>query len=170
MKKLIGTLFVITILFTACAPSPETIAKQTAVAVTSTAAAWTPTVTPDLGILRLTAPREVIDLWNSWNGKYVLYAHRDAGIQKFADLNGKDLFIALIGKNVTMENIIHDAAAFRDAGGITLNFVMQNNVSSYKPQFFENPARVGFMVPSVAVELGLDVDNSVVRIEFEPAD
>ena len=115
MKKFIGTLFVITILFTACAPSPETIVKQTAVVATATAE-WTPTVKPVLGILRLTAPREVIDLWKSWNGKYVLYAHRDAGIQKFADLNGKDLFIALMGANVTLESVIHDAAAFRDAG------------------------------------------------------
>jgi len=46
MKKFIGTLFVMTILITACAPSPEAIAKQTAVAATSTAAAWTPTPAP----------------------------------------------------------------------------------------------------------------------------
>ena len=39
------------------------------------------------------------------------------GEVNFRDLNGKDLFIALIGKNVIMENLIKDTAAFRDAGG-----------------------------------------------------
>ncbi len=43
MKKSIGILFALALLFTACAPSPETLAKQTAVAATSTAAVWTPT-------------------------------------------------------------------------------------------------------------------------------
>lgn len=43
MKKFVGILFVLMILISACAPSPETLAKQTAAAATSTAAAWTPT-------------------------------------------------------------------------------------------------------------------------------
>jgi glycine/D-amino acid oxidase-like deaminating enzyme len=43
MKKLIGILVLTIVLTAACAPSPETIAKQTAVAATLTAESWTPT-------------------------------------------------------------------------------------------------------------------------------
>lgn len=56
MKKILGIFLVLTTLFTACAPSAETLAQQTALAATSTAAAWTPTPTwtptpipPDIG-------------------------------------------------------------------------------------------------------------------------
>ena len=126
----------------------------------------TPAPTPDPGILRLVAPKNVIELWSSWDGKYVLYAHRDAGIQEFGDLDGRDLFVAAI--NVTFEKVMADAAAFMNAGGIEMNLVLQNNVSSYKPQFFESAEQIGFMVPEVAVECGLDENDSVVRIEFEP--
>jgi hypothetical protein len=111
---------------------------------------------------------EVIDLWSAWDGKYVLCAHREAAIQEFGDLNGMDLFIALI--RVGFENVMDDAIAFMSAGGIEMNLVLQNNVPAYRPQFFESAARVGFMVPEVAVDCGLEENESVVRIEFEPAD
>ena len=46
MKYILGTLFTVIFVLTACTPSPEEIATQTAVAYTQTAAAWTPTPLP----------------------------------------------------------------------------------------------------------------------------
>jgi hypothetical protein len=127
----------------------------------------TPAPTPGLAVLSLAAPEEVIELWSSWNGKYVLYAHRDVGIQEFDDLDGMVLFIALI--NVSMDDVMGDAAAFIHTGGIEMSFSIQNNVDIYKTQLLEEASRIGFMVPEVAAEYRLEESDSVIRIEFEPA-
>lgn len=124
--------------------------------------------TPSLDVLSLTAPEAVVELWKSWNGKYVIYAHRDVGIQEIGDLDGMVLFIALI--NVAMDDVMGDAAAFMNASGVELSFSIQNNVNIYKSQLLEDTAHIGFMIPEVAAEYHLKDNDSLVRLEFEPAD
>jgi hypothetical protein len=148
--------------------TPTPTPTSTGTPTSTPTATHTPTPTPDPSILVLAAPKAVIDLWSSWDGKYELYAHRDAGIQTFGDLAGKDLFIALIG--VTLEGVVQDAAAFLEAGGIKMDLLLQNNIPHYKPQFYESAARVGFMIPEVATECGFDESDSVVQIVLEPED
>lgn len=45
---------------------------------------------PSEKVVQLKASRAAVDLWKSWGGKYVLYAHRNANIHSFKDLNGKE--------------------------------------------------------------------------------
>ena len=53
-----------------------------------------PTSTPQIGddVLRLSEPANLVELWQKWDGSYVLYAHRKAGIRQFQDLNGRVVF------------------------------------------------------------------------------
>jgi hypothetical protein len=85
MKKLISILFVLTVLLTACTPSPEEIAKQTADAATSTAMAWTqtPAPSPMPTEVSFTAQLSVsADVPPAWAGK--LHVTVDDGVFKYS--------------------------------------------------------------------------------------
>ena len=118
-------------------------------------------------VVHLQAPQALLDLWTKWNGQYVLYGHKAAGITRLQDLNGMDLFVAFI--NGGDLPIIPDAIAFMEAAGLKMNLHIQNNPEAYQGQFLESRTRVGFMVPSVATSYRLDYDETLVRIEFELA-
>ena len=162
------TLILVSAMLAGCggaSATPKPVATPTA-ASTPTAVA---TPTPDASELRLEAPEEVVTLWTSWNGKYVMYAHRDAGITKLSDLSGKDLFMEML--DLSMDEVMNDAGAFTAAAGVSMNFVLQNNVDAYKPQFLtgEESSGVGFMTPSFASQCGFPADATLIPIVFVPA-
>jgi hypothetical protein len=118
-------------------------------------------------VLRLVAPTELISLWNSWNGKYVLYAQRETGIQQFSDLANLKLLIAPL--NVSLSELNDDVNAFKNAGGIQMDLVLAVNLGTYKSLFLERPGLVGLMVPEVAVACGFEENESLIPVQFVPA-
>lgn len=75
-----------------------------------------------------------------------------------------DLFLALI--NVP-DDFMNTSVQFMEMAGVSMNLQLQNNITAYKPQFYEATSRVGLMVQEVAEAMGLEEDESVVRILFE---
>ncbi|MCW4045936.1 MAG: hypothetical protein NWE99_00015, partial [Candidatus Bathyarchaeota archaeon] len=104
-------------------------------------------------------------LWSQRNSRYVMYAHRNAGIETLGDLNGKVLLIAFI--EVGENNILGDAQQFLEACGISMNFAIQNNPNVYSGNLLEDNNRVGFMVSQVADHYGFDENQDLIRIEFQ---
>ncbi len=120
-------------------------------------------ISPEIKIIRLTAPKPVVDLWKKWNGKYVMYAHRTSEIKEFNDLNGKVLMCAYINA----DSILGDAATFEKAGKIHMTMSIQNSVDMYGNQFLEKPTVVGFMARSIAEHYQFESDNRLIKIIFE---
>jgi hypothetical protein len=79
--------------------------------------------------LQLQAPNEVMELWKQWNGKYALFVHKEAKINKFKDLDGKVLNVAWINS----DDIFGDAQSFSNKSGVKLMVAIQNNPNMYEP-------------------------------------
>lgn len=112
-------------------------------------------------VLSIKAPPAVMKLWKKWAGKYVLFAHRDAGIKKFEDLSGKDLYCAVI--NVDF-GIFGDAHEFLKVAEIKMTVALQNNPDYYGDQLLEDKKNVGMMVPSVAEAYKFAEEPKLVRL------
>jgi len=178
LSRTLLALAVMTILGAQCGPTPAPTPlppSPTSVPPTATPTRVPPTatptvrpthtLTPETSVIRVKAPKAALDLWNKWGGKYVLYAHKQAGIKEFRDLNGKDLFVALI--NVDFDTVMGDATTLLNAGGVKMNLALQNNEALYGSQLLESSNRVGFMVPAVASYYKFEKDKNLVRIELE---
>ena len=148
-------------------PAPSPTAEPTAPGAEATAEATAePSATPPTpgGVLQLKAPRELRDLWQSWNGKYVLYAQTRTGIQQLRDLDGKTLFCGLI--DLSFNATTADANALAEAGGVTVSVLMQSHIEYYCQQMVEKPDRLGFMPPQVAEACGCAQNPNLVRVEW----
>ncbi len=64
-------------------------------------------------IFRLGAPKELLELWKQWNGKYVMYVHKEAAVKKIKDMHGMVLMVAFIESN----DILDDGAKFSEKSG-----------------------------------------------------
>lgn len=129
----------------------------------------TPTPTlppaPPEEVMYLQVPESATSLWGQWNGRYVIYAHRSAGIETLDDLDGKVLLIAFM--EVEANDILGDAQQFVEACGISMTFAIQNNPNTYNDNLLEDSNRVGFMVSDVADYYGFDENQDLIRIEFQ---
>lgn len=148
-------------------PAPTDTPTPTPTDTPTSAPTRLPTATPVPSVLRLVAPTELISLWNSWNGKYVLYAQRETGIQQFSDLASLELLIAPL--NVSLSELMDDVNAFNDAGGIQMDLVLVVNLGAYKSTLLERPGLVGLMVPEVAAACGFEENESLIPIQLVPA-
>ena len=115
-------------------------------------------------VMRVKAPQAVLDVWNRWNGKYVLYAPRKAGIKEFSDLAGKNLVIALI--DIDLQTAMTDASSLTSAGGILMKYVLQTNKDTYAKQLLAKSNQIGLMVPAVSDYCQFEKNTSLARVEF----
>ena len=115
-------------------------------------------------VIRLKAPEEVTRLWEKWNGKYVMYVHKEANVKTFKDIDGMSLMVALIE---SPDEIIEDASSFRKKSGFKLMIGMQNNPSMFDSQFLGSTGDIGMMVPKVAKHYTFDKNAKLARLEFE---
>ena len=113
-------------------------------------------------VLRLKAPKEILELWKQWNGKYAMYVHKEAKVKEFKDIDGMVLMIAFIDSN----EIFGDAQSFSQKSGLKLMLALQNNPRVYDKQFLEGSG-IGIMVTNIAKHYKFDTNNNLLRIEFE---
>jgi len=114
-------------------------------------------------VLYLKAPQALAGLWAKWNGKYVLFAHKVAGINKLEDLNRRRLICAFINT----ETIVGDATAFRKAGGLTVGINIQNNPDVYAKQFLQETNFVAFLIPAVARHYGFFENDKLIELRIK---
>lgn len=114
-------------------------------------------------VLRLKAPKEILELWKQWNGKYAMYVHKEAKVKEFKDVDGMVLMVAFIDSN----EIFGDAQSFSQKSGIKLMLALQNNPRMYDKQFLEGSGNIGIMVTNIAKHYKFDINNNLLRIEFE---
>jgi hypothetical protein len=118
-------------------------------------------------VLRIEAPKPLLDVCRKWNGKYVFFAHQDGGIKRMADLAGKTLMIA--GIDADIGTMMGDATEFLKAAGIDMQLALQNNPEMYDKQFLEKNDTVGFMIASLAGHYKFAQNDKLARIVFVPA-
>ena len=121
---------------------------------------------PKKKVIELKAPKAAADLWLRWNGKYVLYAHRTAGISSFSDLAGKSITCAYINtdrERWVCDNILGDMSSLQKAGGISATIGIQNNVEAYGKRLVENKTSIGFMSAGLAEHYKLKDEAKLVR-------
>ncbi|MDH4180075.1 MAG: hypothetical protein OEV33_06145 [Armatimonadota bacterium] len=97
--------------------------------------------------VEIAAPQAARDIWNEWNGKYVMFIHRRKPAAAFKDLEGRQLMCAVIE---TDTSIVGDVTELCKAGEIKFAIGIQNNPEYYGKQFLESADNVGIMVPAVA--------------------
>ena len=114
-------------------------------------------------ILRLEAPKELLELWKQWNGKYVMYVHKEAAIKRIKDMHGMVLMVAFIESN----DILDDGVKFSKKSGLKLKLMLQNNPQIYDKQFLEKYSSIGMMVVNVAKHYEFDSNVKLSRIEFK---
>ncbi len=114
-------------------------------------------------VLRLKAPKEIMELWKQWDGKYAMFVHREAKIHKFKDINGMALMVAWINS----DDIWADAQSFKQKSGFKLKFIISNNPDMYDKQFLKSPHTIAIMVEKVAKYYKFDSNNKLLRIKFE---
>jgi hypothetical protein len=106
----------------------------------------------------------VVDLWQGWDGKYVIYTHKSTGVRQFGDLS--KVFVLSIS-DVEMTRITEDFVAFFIAGQLSIKFEVEGDKDAYREALLSGGDRIGFMVPSVAEYCGFPYEQELVRIEFE---
>lgn len=116
-------------------------------------------------VLFLKAPEALAKLWTKWNGKYVLFAHKAAGIEKFNDLKGRMLVCAAI--NIKVETILDAASAFNDASNLTLKIGLQNHADLYEKQFMEKANDVAFLTPEIAKHYGFSSNDKLIELRIK---
>lgn len=113
--------------------------------------------------LRLKAPKEILKLWKQWDGKYAMFVHKEAKINKFKDIDGMALMIAWIDS----DEIWGDAQIFSQKSGFKLQLLLQNAPDMYGKQFLESPHTIGIMIEKAAKYYNFDSNNKLLRIKFE---
>ena len=76
--------------------------------------------------LTLNATGELRELLKTWNGKYVIFIHKDTNIKTLGDLNDKNLYC-----DMSTSDFMGDMSAFMKAAGVKMSIGLGNNV----PQF-----------------------------------
>jgi hypothetical protein len=94
--------------------------------------AQTPAPTPapaqDQKTLTLNATGELRELLKTWNGKYVIFIHKDTDIKTLRDLNDKELYCDMYTHGY---DCVGDMNGFMKAAGVKMSIGLGNNV----PQF-----------------------------------
>ena len=164
--------------------TPEPTSTPTPLPPTSTPA-HTPTPVPPTNtprpkgeVLRLKAPRRVYDAWKGWEGRYVLYAHKEAGIREVRDLTRLELYEAIFNP----DGVPFSDDQIVDSGDIVVDFcfalgdgewgcdvfpVPHSTRDTYASELLGHWNRVGFMTPAVADYFQFNTNEKLVRIEFE---
>lgn len=114
-------------------------------------------------VLRLKAPKEILELSKQWNGKYAMFVHKEAKVNEFKDIDGMVLMVAFIDSN----EIWGDAQSFSQKSGVKLMIAIQNNSNMYDKQFLEGSDSIGIMVENIAKHYKFGSNNQLLRIEFE---
>jgi hypothetical protein len=96
--------------------------------------------------VHLKLPEAAAKKWRAWNGRYVVFAHRSAGVKTLDDLNGRDFHCAMIETDA----ILGDMMDFGQVAGIQVNVAIQNNPEVYDTQFLKEADAIGVMVPAIA--------------------
>ena len=119
--------------------------------------------------ITIEAPLAVANLWQGWNQKYVLFAHRTAGIKTFADIEGKRIDCAYINTDQepwVCENIVRDMQKLQETGGITKKVGIQNNDKVYKAHLLENKDVIGCLSAGLAAHYKLADEPDLVELVF----
>jgi len=114
-------------------------------------------------ILRLKVPKDLLELWEHWDGKYVMYVHKEAGVKNFKDIDGMVLMVAFIES----KTILDDGVKFSKKSNLKLKLMLQNNPQMYDKQFLEKFSSIGMMVTNVAKHYKFDINDKLSRIEFK---
>jgi hypothetical protein len=117
--------------------------------------------------VQLKAPKAAAELWRSWNGKYMLYAHRSAAIRSFGDLAGKMITCAYINtptEEWVCDNILGDMQKLQLAGQISVNVGIQNNSEVYGKNLLEDSTTIGFMSAGVAEHYKFKDETNLVQL------
>ena len=117
-------------------------------------------------VIQLRAPKATANLWQSWGGKYVLYAHRSAGITSFSDLSGRSIMCAYINTDRepwVCDNVLGDMKSLQLTGGIPPAIGIQNNPEAYGKRLIEDETCIGFMAAGIAEHYELEDEAELVR-------
>ncbi len=125
----------------------------------------TPLPTPDSKFLTLNATDDLLNLLNTWNGKYVIFVNKDADIKTFEDLNGKKIYCDMY--TFGMETSVSDMAAFQTAAGIQLEIGLGNNISQFFQQMSEDKNLVAFIPKTYADSNSLQDSPNLKIVVFE---
>jgi hypothetical protein len=92
-RQITATLvFVVSLLMSGCGAGQlfgSTLTPIPTLTSTPTLPASTPTLTPDPKVLTLKATGDLLNLLDTWDGKYVLFVNKNTDIKTLEDLNEK---------------------------------------------------------------------------------
>jgi hypothetical protein len=146
----------------------------------------TPTPTPKpVEILTIQAPEPFLSVWNQWDHRYVVYVHRSAGIQKFADLDGMAWYVGLMGADpqnsdpaaiandvIPLENLPDMNAELIFPGEPDFENYMLGSTQGtdfFETYFLDRPDFIGIMVPELAKFYKFDQNQDLICVEFTGA-
>lgn len=135
-------------------------------------------------VLRIKVPEEILNIWGQFNGRYVVYVHKNANIQEFANLDGLNWYVGFIGakgqdfeKQVMGKDVarlagitsIHMEIITMESPDEFVDYLSGNPAGNdvFKLYFLGRPDFVGFMVPEVASFYQFDRNPDLIRVEFE---
>lgn len=135
-------------------------------------------------VLKIKAPEEFLVKWQQFNGKYVVYVHKEANIQEFANLDGLNWYIGFIGINGQVfdkQGMGQDVARLAGLTSVHMDIINMESPDEFEDYLAGNPAGndifknyflgrpdfVGFMVPEVAHFYQFDNNPDLIRVDFE---
>ncbi len=135
-------------------------------------------------ILKLNASEEFLVMWQQFNGKYVVYVHKEANIQEFANLDGLKWYIGFIGINgqvFDIQGMGQDVARLTRLTSVHMDIINMESPDEFvyylegnpvgndifRNYFLGRPDFVGFMLPEVAHFYQFDKNPDLIRVEFE---
>lgn len=141
------------------------------------------TQTPEV-VLKIKAPEEFLIAWHQFNGKYVVYVHKEAKIKEFSNLDGLNWYIGFIGINGQIfdkQAMGQDVAKLAGLTSVHMNIISMESPDEFvdymggnpdgndifKNYFLGRPDFVGFMLPEVAHFYQFDNNPDLVRVDFE---
>jgi hypothetical protein len=121
----------------------------------------TPTLTPDPKILTLKGTSDLLQLLDTWNGKYVIFVNKNTDIKTLEDLNGKNILCDMY--TFGLEASVSDMAAFNTAAGIQMQIKLGNNIPQFFQQMAEDKNMVAF-IPKTEADSNSLQDNPDLKI------
>ena len=125
----------------------------------------TPLPTSDPKFLTLNATNDLLNLINTWNGKYVIFVNKDTDIKTLEDLNGKNIYCDMY--TFGMGACFTDMVAFQTAAGVQMEIGLGNNIPQFFQQMAEDKNLVAFIPTTYADENSLQDNPDLKIVVFE---
>jgi hypothetical protein len=115
-------------------------------------------------VIKIAAPEKARQLWKDWNGRYVIFVHRENPVHLISDFAGRPLLCAMI----ETDSIVGDATQLCKAGEAKgFQIAIQNSPDVYDKNLLEDSKTIAIMLPVVAEHYKFRENPKLVEVSIE---